>query len=106
MLIALIGYGSLVVLLSVVSFVIYGIDKRRAGTGGRRVPERTLHILAFLGGWPGAWLAQRQFRHKTKKLSFQIQFWLVVALHVAIVAAAAYLVLFPAMFPSANTTGR
>lgn len=46
--------------------------------------------MALLGGWPGALLGQRQFRHKTKKLSFLIVFWLVVVLHVAIVASAAY----------------
>jgi len=76
--------------MSAVSFVAYGLDKRRAVNGGRRVPEQTLHLMAILGGWPGAWLAQRQFRHKTKKLSFLIVFWLVVILHFAVVSAAAY----------------
>ena len=58
-----------------------------------RIPERTLHLLAFLGGWPGALLGQRFFRHKTKKLSFLIAFWAVVALHVAIVGSVAYAIL-------------
>jgi uncharacterized membrane protein YsdA (DUF1294 family) len=77
--------------MSFACFVAYGWDKRSAATGSRRVPEQTLHILALLGGWPGALLGQRHFRHKTKKLSFLIVFWCVVALHVAIVGSAAYL---------------
>jgi uncharacterized membrane protein YsdA (DUF1294 family) len=87
---AIVIYLSIVLVTSVVCFVTYGWDKRQAINGGRRVPERTLQILAFLGGWPGALLGQRQFRHKTKKLSFLVVFWFVVVLHVAIVCSAAY----------------
>lgn len=76
--------------MSLASFVAYGLDKRRAANGCRRVPERTLHVLAFLGGWPGALIAQRQFRHKTQKVTFRIVFWIVVVLHVGIVGAVAY----------------
>ncbi len=54
---AAIVYLGLVAVTSLASFAAYGFDKRRAGTGGRRVPERTLHLLALLGGWPGAILA-------------------------------------------------
>jgi len=70
----------------------YGLDKRQATTGGRRVPERTLHLLAFLGGWPGALLGQRHFRHKTEKVRFLIVFWVVVVLHLSIAGAVAYVV--------------
>lgn len=83
-------YLGLVVVMSLASFAAYGFDKRRAITSGRRIPERTLLIMAFLGGWPGALLAQRQFRHKTKKESFLIAFWTVVVLHVVLVVAVAY----------------
>jgi uncharacterized membrane protein YsdA (DUF1294 family) len=88
---AIVIYSSIVVVMSVVCFAAYGLDKRRAGNGGRRVPEHALHILALMGGWPGAMLAQRHFRHKTKKLSFLIVFWLVIVLHVVIVGTAAYM---------------
>lgn len=81
--------------MSIICFAVYGLDKRRAVTSGRRVPEQTLHVLAFLGGWPGALLGQRQFRHKTKKLPFLIVFWLVVVLHIATVGAVAYLFFGP-----------
>jgi uncharacterized membrane protein YsdA (DUF1294 family) len=81
-----------VLVMSGVTFAAYGWDKRQAVAGGRRLPERTLHLLAFLGGWPGAWMGQRRFRHKTKKLSFLIVFWCVAVLHVAIVGSVAYVV--------------
>jgi uncharacterized membrane protein YsdA (DUF1294 family) len=85
-----VSYLSLTIVMSCVSFVLYGLDKRRATTGGRRVPERTLHLLAFLGGWPGGLLGQQYFRHKTKKAPFLIGFWLIVCLHVCIVGAIIY----------------
>jgi len=83
-------YVIVVAVMSLVCFIAYGLDKRQAGNGGRRVSERTLHLLAFLGGWPGALIGQRQFRHKTQKMSFRIIFWLVVVIHVGIVGAVAY----------------
>jgi uncharacterized membrane protein YsdA (DUF1294 family) len=89
---AVLAYLSLVAVMSCACFVAYGLDKRRATNGHRRVPERTLHLLAFLGGWPGALLGQRRFRHKTRKVSFRIVFWAVVALHVAVVGGVAYAV--------------
>jgi uncharacterized membrane protein YsdA (DUF1294 family) len=88
--IAAAAYLSVVAVMSVVCFIAYGLDKRQAINGGRRVSERTLHLMAFLGGWPGALLAQRQFRHKTQKVSFRLVFWMVVVLHVGIVSAVAY----------------
>jgi uncharacterized membrane protein YsdA (DUF1294 family) len=87
---AIFTYLSIVIVMSIACFAVYGLDKQRSVIGGRRVQERTLHILAFLGGWPGAILGMRHFRHKTKKLSFLIVFMLVVLLHVGIVSAAAY----------------
>ena len=84
-------YLSLVGIMSLLAFLLYGFDKRCAQTGRRRVPENTLHLIAFLGGWPGALAAQRLFRHKTRKLSFQIVFWLLVMLHLGIVGSVVYL---------------
>lgn len=86
-------YVIVVALTSVWAFVAYGIDKRRAQTGNRRIPERTLQRLALAGGWPGALLGQQVFRHKTQKLSFQLVFWTLVVLHLAAVGGVAYLVL-------------
>ena len=84
------AYVVIVVVMSLASYIAYGLDKRRATTGRRRIPERTLHLLAFLGGWPGALIGQQYFRHKTQKVSFRIMFWIVVVLHVGIVGAVMY----------------
>jgi uncharacterized membrane protein YsdA (DUF1294 family) len=70
-------------LASLLSWLLYGWDKGQAEAGTRRVPENTLHLLALVGGWPGAWVAQAQFRHKTKTASFRAVFWLTVLLNVA-----------------------
>jgi len=66
---------------SLVAFVMYVWDKISAEKGSRRTPENTLHLLALIGGWPGALLAQRKYRHKTRKLSFRRVFWMTVALN-------------------------
>lgn len=71
---------------SAIVFVLYGIDKRRAIKNQPRISERTLHIFSMLGGWPGAHLAQRLFRHKTLKISFRLVFWLTVAVHLMMIA--------------------
>ncbi len=75
----LIGYG----IMGIVTFCFYGWDKKKAREEGWRIPETTLHLLELALGWPGAWLAQRYFRHKTRKVSFQIWFWLIGVLHFA-----------------------
>lgn len=62
--------------MSGVTFLLYSWDKRAAVAGTARTPERTLHLAALLGGWPGAVLAQQSLRHKNRKEAFQIGFWL------------------------------
>jgi uncharacterized membrane protein YsdA (DUF1294 family) len=76
--------------LSLTAFGLFGWDKRRARRGGQRIPERTLHMVSVLGGWPGAMAGQRIFRHKTQKLSFRIVFWTGILLHVGVVIAVGY----------------
>lgn len=68
-------------IFSVLAFFAYWRDKRSAERNGWRTPEQSLHLLELLGGWPGAFLAQQVFRHKTRKLSFQLVFWAIVLLH-------------------------
>jgi uncharacterized membrane protein YsdA (DUF1294 family) len=67
---------------SVVTFVIYAVDKSAARSGRWRVSESTLLSIGLVGGWPGAVLAQQLLRHKTKKLSFGRAFWATVLLNV------------------------
>lgn len=74
-------------LLSVVTYLFYALDKSAARRRRHRVPERALHLLSLLGGWPGALLAQHTLRHKTAKPRFLFVFWLTVLGHGAAVAA-------------------
>lgn len=66
---------------SVAAAFAYGTDKSAARSGASRTPESTLHVLALMGGWPGALVAQRVFRHKSRKPSFLIAFWATVTLN-------------------------
>ncbi|MEQ9616729.1 MAG: DUF1294 domain-containing protein [Phycisphaerales bacterium] len=66
---------------SCVSFVLYALDKRCAVRERRRIPETTLLAVDLLMGYPGGFLAQRTLRHKNRKRSYQVKFWLIVALH-------------------------
>lgn len=66
---------------SLVAFGLYLHDKRRALRSGWRTPEARLHLIELFGGWPGALLAQQLLRHKTRKFSFQLVFWLIVMAH-------------------------
>ncbi|MDY7533499.1 DUF1294 domain-containing protein [Pseudomonas sp. Bout1] len=76
-LIPLVAYGG----VSVVAFLLYWSDKRKAREDSWRTPENVLHAVELAGGWPGALLAQQVFRHKTRKVSYQVVFWLIVLLH-------------------------
>lgn len=73
-------------LMSLVTFVAYGIDKSAARSDRRRTPESTLHLLGLLGGWPGALLAQAVLRHKSRKAAFQSVFWVTVVLNLVALA--------------------
>jgi uncharacterized membrane protein YsdA (DUF1294 family)/cold shock CspA family protein len=72
---------------SLLALVFYAYDKGAAQRGDQRTPESTLHLIALLGGWPGALLAQGLFRHKSSKRSFQQVFWVTVVLNVIALAA-------------------
>lgn len=67
--------------LSVATFAVYYVDKFQAQQCGRRIPETTLHFLELFGGWPGALIAQRYIRHKNRKSSYQVMFWICVVLN-------------------------
>jgi uncharacterized membrane protein YsdA (DUF1294 family) len=79
------------VVLNVFTMLLYGIDKLAAKQGRWRVPEFKLHLLTILGGWPGAILAQRFFRHKTKKKRFRIIFYLMAIINMVFITSGFYL---------------
>ncbi|MDP1873388.1 DUF1294 domain-containing protein [Phenylobacterium sp.] len=56
--------------LNIATFAVFALDKQRARDGGRRMAERTLLLMAALGGAPAALAAQQILRHKTRKQPF------------------------------------
>lgn len=84
----ILGY---VALINLVTFVAYGIDKRKARRDSWRIPERTLLLLAVFGGSVGALLAMRVFHHKTKHRKFTILVPLILVLQLALAAYLFYL---------------
>ena len=76
-------YLSLVVSVpQVLSFIFYTIDKLLAKTDGPRIPEMVLLCATFLFGGLGSQVAMVLFRHKTRKSSFKIKFYIVWFLRV------------------------
>lgn len=62
--------GVWLLLVNLHTFTAFWSDKRAALRGTWRTPESSLLMGAFLGGTPGAFLARRLFRHKTRKQPF------------------------------------
>ena len=84
--------------INVVGFMMYGLDKFLAKRSWLRVPESLLHILAFAGATPAAIAAQQLFWHKTTKRSFQVMFWLIALVQVALVYVVVYTDLLQTVF--------
>lgn len=64
--IVLIAYGAYLILLSIITFIAYGADKKKAKDGKYRTKEKTLLLFSFFGGAFGGYPAMLIFRHKTK----------------------------------------
>ena len=58
--------------INLIAFALYGIDKRRAKKHQFRIPEKTLLWMARIGGGVGSWLGIKVFHHKTKHARFRI----------------------------------
>lgn len=73
-----------VLLISIITFTVYGMDKQWAKKNKWRVKESTLLLLSYIGGGCGAWIGMNVFHHKTQKKKFQIlvplscMFWIVI----------------------------
>ncbi len=68
--------------LNIVTYMFYAIDKSAAKRGSWRTSESSLHLLALVGGWPAAAIAQQRLRHKTSKAEFRWVFWFTVIANV------------------------
>ncbi|AVV83226.1 DUF1294 domain-containing protein [Shewanella putrefaciens] len=79
-----VGIVGMYLTLSFLTFIAYAIDKSAAKRNKWRTKESTLHLLALMGGWPGALFAQNLLRHKSVKASFRNVFWLTVVANLAV----------------------
>ncbi|GJM05262.1 MAG: DNA-binding protein [marine bacterium B5-7] len=73
--------AGLYVVMSLVTFIAYAIDKSAAQNARWRTPESTLHIFSLIGGWPGAFFAQNMLRHKSSKQEFKSVYKITVLLN-------------------------
>ena len=80
---------SYLVVINLIAFVLYGIDKKRAIRNEHRIRESVLLWIARLGGAIGSWLGIKIFRHKTKHTKFRIvvPLWIVIWVVVIVLAA-------------------
>ena len=72
--------------LNLATLWLYAADKNAARRGQWRIAEKQLHLLSLLGGWPAAWLAQQNMRHKSSKTAFRAIYWATIVLHCAALA--------------------
>ena len=73
-------------LVNIVAFIAFGVDKFKSKKGRRRIPESSLLLLAVVGGSVGALLGMKVFRHKTlhAKFKFGVPAILVVQIVIAV----------------------
>ena len=72
--------------LNLATLWLYAADKNAARRGQWRIAEKQLHLLSVLGGWPAAWLAQQNMRHKSSKTAFRAVYWATIVLLCAALA--------------------
>ena len=84
--IVIIAYAAYLVLLSLITFIAYGADKKKAESGKWRTKEKTLLLLSFFGGAFGGYPAMLIFRHKTKGEHWYFTFvnWLGLIIHITL----------------------
>lgn len=80
----------LYLLLSLITFLLYWQDKIKAQNDEWRTPEKKLHFFSLIGGWPGALIAQRLLRHKSRKQSFRVVFYITVVLNISAISFSPY----------------
>ena len=73
------------IVINVVTFTVYGIDKLKAKQGSWRISEATLLILAVIGGSIGALLGMKVWRHKTMHKKFKYGLPLILLAQIALI---------------------
>lgn len=85
-----IAFGYYFLAVNAVTFGVYAFDKAKAKNNGWRISEKTLHVLAIIGGWVGASFAQQFLRHKSIKTSFKVLYYISVLINVSLLAGLEY----------------
>jgi uncharacterized membrane protein YsdA (DUF1294 family) len=83
-------YIGILIVVSLITFVLYGVDKSKARRHAWRIPEKILLGFGLLGGAVGGLLGMNAFHHKTK----HGYFWVVNILGLIIQAALFYLIIY------------
>ena len=73
-----------IVIINILIFIVYGIDKLKAKKGKWRIPESTLLLLAIIGGSIGAWFGMKVWHHKTKHKKFKYGIPLIIILQLGV----------------------
>jgi uncharacterized membrane protein YsdA (DUF1294 family) len=76
--------------INVITYFLFGFDKRAAERGNSRIPEKTLLLASAIGGSVGAVLAQRRFRHKTQKQPFKALLYSIIAAQIILLSIYVY----------------
>ena len=94
--IVLLAYGGYLILLSLITFILYFADKKKAEKKKWRIPEKVLLLCSFLGGAFGGYPAMLLFRHKTKGEHWYFTFIniLGILIHIAALVAIAFFIKF------------
>ena len=69
---------------SAIAYVLYAVDKSAARHNRWRTPESHLHIISLVGGWPGAFFAQKSLRHKSSKKEFKHMFRITIVINLIV----------------------
>lgn len=97
------GTGEIITVLgflffNLVSYWMFWKDKKAATNGKRRVPESMLMLYGLLGGFAGGILSMRRYRHKTRKVSFLIPYYMCAVISALSIITVSALLHNPAWF--------
>ena len=73
-----------IVIINILTFIVYGLDKLKAKKGKWRIPESTLLLLAIIGGSIGAFLGMKVWHHKTMHKKFKYGIPLIIILQLGV----------------------
>ena len=81
----ILGWLSYLIIVNIIGFALFGVDKHKAGRHAWRIKESTLFLAAFIGGSIGCILGMQVFRHKTKHMKFMIGMSVILILQIGMV---------------------